>query len=174
MGWSLDRLEPSDVESLDRHFLSVGKALYLATAFEQKCRYLARLWKIIASLDEIGDASIALTLGRELRLRQLGRTIEQLASVPFVSENDIESLSRAKDARNYIAHEAANLGSLHAPRCALDQHHAKLHAEVLNLIPGDNLVSSWVYEIEEKEPAPSEIKASYRRRVEAWVFGDTG
>jgi len=38
---------------------------------------------------------------------------------------------------------------------------------------GDILVSQWVYEIEEKEPAPSEIVHLYPQLVGNWVFRES-
>jgi hypothetical protein len=40
------------------------------------------------------------------------------------------------------------------------------------LVAGDNIVSKWVYGIEEpREPAPLHLIAAYPRMVEEWVFG---
>jgi hypothetical protein len=35
---------------------------------------------------------------------------------------------------------------------------------------GDNLVSRWVYEIEEKEPAPTRIQREYQAVWRDWLF----
>ena len=38
MGWSLSYLGLKEPKLLDEFFLAVGKALYLASAFERKCK----------------------------------------------------------------------------------------------------------------------------------------
>jgi len=36
---------------------------------------------------------------------------------------------------------------------------------------GDNLVSRWMYEIDQKEPAPTAIQRLYPEWVDRWIFG---
>lgn len=52
MGWSLDYLKPSEPQLLDALFLSAGRALHLANAFESKCQYVLRM----ANLAETAQA----------------------------------------------------------------------------------------------------------------------
>jgi hypothetical protein len=41
---------------------------------------------------------------------------------------------------------------------------------VIDLANGDNIVSAWVYEIDEREPAPA-IVDYYTDLVDDWIFG---
>ena len=43
MGWSLSHLQHSNPALVDQALLSAGKALYLANAFESKCRFVLRI-----------------------------------------------------------------------------------------------------------------------------------
>ena len=47
MGWSLGYLPPKEPELLDHFFLAVGKALFLASRFEMKCRYVLNISKLV-------------------------------------------------------------------------------------------------------------------------------
>lgn len=171
MGWSLDYIPPADPELLNEFFLALGKALYLATAFERKCQYILQIEKLVESLKQTNDLEASMALVNVLKFRQLGRTIQSLGIISFVSAHDLSMLTRAKDARNYIAHEAGLIGSLHIPSKAILERIGALQREVGALILGDNLVSVWIYEIEEKKPAPSTIQQQYASWIEEWVFG---
>lgn len=172
MGWSLNYLPPKEPELIDAFFLAVGKALYLSNAFEAKCRFVLRIAKLAHHYEESGDASATISLAQALKDKMLGQTINGLGAFPEISSTDITLLEEAKDARNFIAHEGANFGSL-SDISAKQVHEQldRLREEVGKLTTGDNLVSRWVYEIEEKEPAPQEIQNTYAQRVQQWVFG---
>jgi hypothetical protein len=45
-----------------------------------------------------------------------------------------------------------------------------LRNEIITLSAGDNLISRWIYEISEKEPAPKAIQMCYQKMTEDWVF----
>lgn len=94
MPWSLDYQPPKEPARLEQLFLAVGKALYLASAFEAKCQFLLRIMKIVRHYESTGDTSAT----------------------------------------------------------------------------ADNLISTWLYEIDEKEPAPKGIQGAYREWVFQWVF----
>ena len=62
MGWSLDYRPVREPELLEQFFSAAGKALYLATAFEAKCRYVLRIAKLAHHSEEGGDASATMVL----------------------------------------------------------------------------------------------------------------
>lgn len=172
MGWSIDYLPIKQPELLEAFFLVVGKALYLANAFEAKCRFVLRVFKLAQLYEESGDASAVMSLAQALKDRMLGQTINGLTNFPDINSEDIALLEKAKDARNFIAHEGANFGYLSS--ISAEEVHERvdrLRKEVGELAAGDNIVSRWVYEIEEKERAPLEIQKTYPERVRQWVFG---
>ena len=174
MGWSLDYFPIREPELLYEFLLAAGKALYLATAYEKKCRYVLRIAKLADHYDETGDASATMALAAVLKDRMLCATIYELKSFSEIRASDITLLEKAKDARNFIAHECANFAPLSSVSAKhIQEQLTRLRDKVTVLANGDNVVSCWVYVIEEKEAAPVEIQSSYVQRVRQWVFGDT-
>ncbi|MGW6239749.1 hypothetical protein [Streptomyces sp. NPDC055094] len=49
MSWSLTLLKPREPELLDALFLSVGRALHLANAYEDKYQYMLRIGNLITA-----------------------------------------------------------------------------------------------------------------------------
>lgn len=170
MGWSLTYREPRDPDRLDAFFRVVGKSLYIANEFEAKCRYVLRLVNVVQQYEATGDFNAALTLVHAMKDKCLGPTLLALRSATS-SETDLRILERAKDARNFIAHECALLGELSLIRQQdLTDQLARLRKEVEQLAAGDNVISRWVYEINEKEPAPKGIQLNYVEAVVLWTF----
>ena len=173
MGWSLDYVPIREPELLAQFFSAAGKALYLATAFEAKCRYVLRIAKLAHRYQETGDASATMALAEVLKDRMLCATIKELKGFSEIEAADIDLLEKAKGARNYIAHECAGFGPLSGVSAkSIHEQLGRLREQVVVLAAGDNVVSRWVYEIEEKEAAPREIQDTYVLRVEEWVFGE--
>lgn len=172
MGWLLTG-RPGDRDvAFDDFFLVVGRALYIATGFEAKCRYILRLWRLVEHFRETGDASASLELVARLKDGTLGKTIGELRAVEGVTPDHILLLDQAREARNFIAHESADVGQLYSLSLAgmakrLDE--LRVHMEAL--APGDDLVSRWIYEIEEKVPASPWLMPKYRELILGWVFG---
>jgi hypothetical protein len=171
MGWSIGYLPPKEPELLNEFLLLVGKALYLSTVFEAKCKYVLRIMKIATYWEETRSVAATEQLIQTLRDRMLKTTITQLERFSEFNETDIEALLKAKDARNFIAHECANIGELSTASAMIILGQAELlrqHVEFM--AAGDNLVSRWVYEIEEKEPAPTRIQREYQAVWRDWLF----
>lgn len=173
MGWSLNSLPIRECNLLERFFPAAGKALCLATAFEAKCRYVLRIANLAHHCGETGDASAMMGLATVLKDSMLRSTIKGLKGFSEIKAANIDLLAKAKDARNYIARECAGFGPLSAVGAnAIDAQVARLREQVFLLAACDNIVSRWVYEIEEKETAPREIQSTYVQRGENWVFDD--
>ncbi|MBF0551325.1 MAG: hypothetical protein HQK60_12405 [Deltaproteobacteria bacterium] len=172
MGWSLGYLPPKEPELLDAFFLALGKALYLANAFESKCQFVLRIAKQVYHYKAYDDSSATMAFMQSLKDNMLGQTINELKLFPEFTPADIALLKEAKEARNFIAHESADLGYLSSISAKqLWEHIDRLREEVDKLVAGDNLVSRWVYEIEDKEAAPREIQKNYAQWVQQWIFG---
>jgi hypothetical protein len=174
LGWSLDYQPPKEPELLNALFLAAGKALYLASSFEAKCQWVLRIVTIVTHYKATGDNSATTELARAMKEKMLGPTIRELKALTEFTAGDLETLERARDARNYIAHESAKLGPLSSASAkTITEKLAQLRVELQALIDGDNLVSRWIYEISEKEPAPSGIQQAYPSWVLEWVFEGT-
>lgn len=171
-GWSLDYQGANNLPRIEEFLLAVGKALYLATAFESKCRGILQIARLIRNLKEASDDfDAALELTRAMRDKLLADTIRQLATFSELKAADVAVLDRARPARNFIAHEIADLGPLSGVSTnVLSDRTARLRSELAILVEGDNLVSRWIFEIEEKRPAPRGIQEQYPGWVSGWVF----
>lgn len=173
MGWALSYQPLKQPKLLDEFFLIAGKALYLASSFEAKCRYVLRVINVKEYVEKGGDISDAEAVVLVLRAKLLGPTIRDMSGFPDFDAEDVALLERAKDARNFIAHESANLGW---PLSDVSAHHihgnlVRLRREVENLTAGDSFISGWVFGIEQKEPAPQEVQQAYPQWVKRWIFG---
>ncbi|MGC4002420.1 MAG: hypothetical protein QM811_04465 [Pirellulales bacterium] len=172
MGWSLGYNTPIDSDLIDNYLLAVGKALFLATAYEHKCRFVLRIAKLANHYETTGDASATAALIGTIKDQLLCPTIKELSGL-VKSSIDLDVLLKAKDARNFIAHECADIGALWSVRPKhIHQHLDRLRQNVLELTAGDNIISKWVYEIEEKEAAPKGMISLYPQLVEKWIFGE--
>lgn len=171
MPWSLDYQPPKEPILLDKLFLASGKALYLASAFEGKCKFLLRIVKIVQHHESKGDTSATAALAKALKDKMLGPTIKELSSITEFREADLAIFERGKEARNYIAHESAQLGPLSSATAkSINAKLEQLRIELDALSAADNLVSTWLYEIDEKQPAPLGIQTAYPAWVCQWVF----
>lgn len=173
MAWALSYQPLKQPELLDEFFLIAGKALYLASGFEAKCRYVLRVINVTEYVKKCGDISDSEALVVVLKGKLLGPTVRDMSRVPDFDAEDITLLERAKDARNFIAHESTNLGWPLSDVSARHIHEnlVRLRREIETLAAGDNFISGWVFGIEQKEPALQEIRQAYPQSVQRWIFG---
>jgi len=150
--------------------LALGKSLYLASTFEKKCQYVLRLFDFGDMLHESDDVRTVFARAAARKDRLLGPTLERMSQHPLADSADIAILVMAKDARNYIAHEAGEIGLMQAAEVA--ESLAMLRRQVIKLAQGDNFISVWMFEIQEKKHAPKWMTQTYEARVLNWVFGD--
>ncbi|MFJ7902388.1 hypothetical protein ACIQ6V_18160 [Streptomyces sp. NPDC096198] len=173
MSWSLSLLAPREPELLDALFLAVGRALHLANAYEDKCQYVLRVGNLITAQ----EADPAMTLEEAIASvpgdKLLGGTLHGLAAHAIGQTMDMDTLHKAREARNWIAHEGASIGniwSVDSDRIA--QHAVRLRAAVTDLALGDNIISQWCHGLSEPhEPRPMDWINSYPDTVDTWVFG---
>lgn len=169
MPWSLDYFPVQHPELLDKFFLAVGKALYLATEYEGKCREYLHMIRLTNALQEGNDFDAAFVLVRTMRAKMLGGAIAELRK--SIREKDIDALDRAREARNLIAHQIASVGAISAVSTEeLATRTDTLRRALRELACGDNVVSKALYEIHEREPAPPTIQNEYPRWLDEWVF----
>ena len=159
MAWSISYLPPKEPDLLDDFFLAVGKALYLATSFEAKCRSVLLFTRLVDHIEQEHNLDAALTLTNQMKARMLGGTIRELKGSPHFAGANLEAVDKGRESRNFIAHEAADLGYplCYASSDNIAKRLAKLRVAVSVLAAGDNVVSRWLYEIEEKHPAGNAI-----------------
>jgi len=169
MSWSLTLVVPEEPELLDLFFTAVGKSLYLSNGFEYKCSYLLRFIKISEHYFQTNDADATHELAQALDDTMLGKSIAGLKDFPEFSAADIALLHRGREARNFIAHEGAALGGIAVRGKHIIENIMKIRPVVTDLAHADNLVSRWLYEIEEQQQA-TEMVQNYPVWVDRWVF----
>ena len=173
VGWSLSYQSPREPELLDAALLAAEKALHVANRFEAKCKYvltIANLGSVVRNdpVLSLTEAIAALPAGK-----MLAGTMRDLSDLlPGMTVGERSALESSRRGRNFIAHEGAGFGSVWAvSQESLGLHLRKLRAAVTDVAAGDNVVSGWVYEIEEKEHAPG----FSRRRTRTWLInGSSG
>ncbi|BEL12832.1 hypothetical protein Q0Z83_110230 [Actinoplanes sichuanensis] len=174
MSWSLSVRATRNPELVDAVLLAAGKSLYIANAFEAKCKSVLQIFNLVTAVEADSIRSLEDTLASLPPDRKLHQTIQGiLAHEDFGDRASVsEVLGKAREARNFIAHEGMNVGLLPELRAvSLAEHAARLRSAVSDLAVGDNLVSTWCYEISEREPAPS-IRNHYPEMVDGWIFGE--
>jgi hypothetical protein len=171
IGWDV---EPE--ADLIREILgATGKALYLSNRFEAKCKGIVRIANLWAMLDADPVATLVEVASRLPPEKMLGSVLADLFTHPEmgVTQQECAALIKAKDARNWLAHEgAATLGDLYGydVQRMLDALRM-LRIKVSDLVAGDSIVSAWEYMIEEPgEPLPA-ITRFYAELVDDWIFG---
>jgi hypothetical protein len=171
VGW---QVEPES-DLIAEILLAAGKALYIANRFEARCSLVlkaAHFWDIIDGDPVATMADIAARMPAD---KLLGRTLTELnaRSDIGITPQDSEALTKAKDARNWLAHEgAASLGDLYSYDVARMLTALRtLRDMVTDLASGDNIISTWAFAIEDPdEPLPS-ITRQYSELVDDWIFG---
>jgi len=175
MTWAISPFaikEPLAVESL---MLAFGKSLYLASEFESKCQFVLRILNVVEMFQTTttGSAKATFAAAAVAKDRLLAKTIEGMAKISVVTHEEIDALTKARIARNYIAHESGKVGSLHHLRAKhIAEAFAALRPAVIALAKGDNVISVWSLAIQEKQPAPEWMTQTYEARVLNWIFGE--
>jgi hypothetical protein len=171
MPWTIDLRTPQEPELLNEFLLVLGKALALANNFESKCTHYLRVIAISnatkegASLDDI--AQIAL----QFRPEMLASTLKKILQSDSISQSIRDVLNRARESRNFIAHQGGSVGDLYGVNAkAFTNGISVLREHVENVAHGDNIVSRWAYEVSERLPAPRSMADGYVPLVMAWVF----
>jgi hypothetical protein len=145
MGWSVGWALPPEADLIDEILLAAGKALYLANRFEAKCSLVLRTANLVDVIKTDPVASLEDIASRLPAGQMLGGTLSDLQTRTDmgVTPEVHAALTRARLARNYIAHEgAAALGDLYGygVQYMLDALRV-LRSNVADLAEADNIVS---------------------------------
>lgn len=174
VAWSLSLQELRQPVLAEALLLSAGKALYLANSFESKCQYVLRIMNLAQLIQTDPVLSLEQAIAALPQNKMLGATMHDILVHPVGSgAPNADLLHNARRARNFIAHEGMSTGQIWSlRRKSIIEHVERLRTAVADLAAGDNVVSAWCYEIDEKEPAPHDFKVAYPHIVATWVFGD--
>lgn len=156
--------------------LAFGKSLHIACEFERKCQHVLRflnlgeMFKVTdVEKGQLSDFLAALVAKPDL----LFLTIGGMSKIDAVTAEEIDGLTNARIARNYIAHESGKIGAIHD----LDAQHiadamSALRPHVIDLAKGDNIISVWSLALTDELTAPEWMTQTYEARVLNWVFGE--
>jgi hypothetical protein len=173
VGWSLGYAKPESSEVIDAACATAGKALYLANAFEEKCKWLLDTLNLATRLREDPAKKLVDALATLPGRQMLGATLKELHRSTLVDDDAMQVLDDAREGRNFIAHEGASFDAVYGVTMRqIVSYRERLHPAVQKLVVGDNLVSTWQYVISEREPAPALMIAQYEEMVLSWVFDD--
>ncbi len=175
MSFSIEPSGPEDEDLTEHFFQCLGRALYAATLFEQKCSWVSWIGQMVHEIRRDPNFRIPIKEPHEPddKPPRLNSSINALLKVASSeSAQELAVLHRGRAARNKIAHELSNVGPLGGLRSkrvkkALDS----LRTEVETLAQADVVASSWAYAIQEQRDAPSWLRENYARRLVDWVFG---
>ena len=142
MSWFLNYHSEPDSELSEAALLAVGKALYVANDFEVTCKHVLSVAEMSDYIQENKVASILEAFNAVFKERFLHGTIKDFGKVSDINEKHISILERAKDARNYIAHEGATFFAFNSQWLIIARLKT-LREEVRHLTQGANLVSLW-------------------------------
>ena len=164
----------SEFSERDNHYITaLGRALVLAQHFEMTCKEIV-MWFDIATMASKGTIKTVQDIKESSEIlleRMLASTIKHVGTNHKISDGDIEVLAKAKDARNFIAHQAANPVLMEGiPASAFVKSVEELRTNAEPLAYGDNLVSSWSYEFHEQECRPHLISTAYPAETLDWVM----
>jgi hypothetical protein len=171
MPWTL-HLQPICNPWADEALLTCGRALYVAQAFEGKCQELVRLGELVEAIRASPTANLDDLLLQVPPDQLLMRALKRLRRLLPDAESKTDSvLTPARAARNYIAHECAHFDIHFARVDPIRARMIRLRSEVAKLAAGDNLVSTWLYQVEERTPdTPRRLVEAYPRMIDDWVF----
>lgn len=175
MSWSIG-VRPPNSDLTDIVLLAAGKALYLCNSFEAKCNHILTLINLTEQISSDPVHSLEDLISRlpgNKPLYENIRNIKLKAEITGMTEDEGSALTKAREARNFIAHEGADFGSLYALKASTVQGHmVKLRSAVADLAIGDNIVSTLLYYADEpNEPIPY-LTTNYSDLIDLWVFGD--
>lgn len=168
--WIDTTIEDKNVE---QYLSSVGRAMYLCRNFETNFK-TALVWLDLATAHKAGK----LPLSKEALMKSyadkflsqmLGHSVRRLKEEFHPSEYTLDTLNTAKDSRNVIVHDATS-AIMNAKVETIKSSAIMLHKHVVNVAEGDNIVSAWHYEIQNKKQPTNKMTTSYIDDVVEWVF----
>jgi hypothetical protein len=185
MSWLVVR--PKNAYLVEQALYASGKALYVANRFEWKLQHVLRALKLAdaikgaealhASEAADGDEAVSARVERffvewpDHKVPGDAPKDTELGPSLGVSESEAALLRTARQARNEIMHQGADIGSLDSfDQTSMNTFLRRLRRWVADLAAADALVTSWLHVIEEKDPLPSHMLSDYSDAVDRFVF----
>lgn len=167
-------IDPEALNEFEESYvIAVGRALLVAQHFEESCKDFMKWWIISGALEEGVAKSVSdiRSISEKLTGLMLGGSIKRLRDDRDITDAEIAVLIRAKDARNYIAHEAVTaIAFISRFSRRRPDNLSRFKEAVCALVEGDNLISSWGYMFHEQEEPSAEHLAEYPGRLAKWIL----
>lgn len=152
-------------------YAALGRALYIACEFENNCRSLAFVFKIKEpqsndlSDEQFFEAVRKVVLGRLFNLNELISTRGKL------TEDYAAMLHAARDARNYVAHEAADdLDRLTKVPDGIGQWRRLMASKLQDIAFGKIIVAVLLSRNSAEATPTKEVTDAYPGKIESWAF----
>jgi hypothetical protein len=177
MSWSLSSFSVN--ARAEDMLSSIGRAVHIATRFEERCKFVLRLANLAEAHNQDHAATFDELIARVPKDRLLGATLTDLLKTVPVTPEDRARLHAAREARNFLAHEAASFdihnrpsGSVHEAVAGktsyasnnLVTHLKRTREQVRLLARGDNVISGVVLRRRGVRQATATIRSDRRLR----------
>lgn len=147
--------------------------MLLCQGFEDTCKRTLRWWSVAKRLSDGDRIDLESAAKDSERLMEsfLGIALRKIVGEYKINDEDARTLTAAKDARNYIAHESANSCSQSNFEIVFGHDEwTVLREHVLALANGHNLLCCWAYEFEERQPRPLTLSQAYPQQITDWIL----
>src|SRR5580658_1091233 len=102
MSWAVTPFVVKEPQAVEALMIAFGKCLYLACEFERKCQYVLRILNLVELFETTGDAKATFAAAAAAKNWLLGLTIKGMAKTGVVTSEEVNDLTKAREARNYI------------------------------------------------------------------------
>lgn len=153
-------------------FETLGRALFAAQEFEEKCRYLLRMLNLVEAFESAPGDPLESLVARVPKDKMLGQTIKALNTMHENDEDIVKILETATKARNFVAHESAHFHPRGHRADAVARIDLRLRPALKDLAVGDHWASKLVLALEDWEAvfAIGWIEKAYPDILESWVL----
>ncbi len=171
MAWMLD-LRPVSHERATDLLLMLGKITRLGWDFEHKVKYIGHMSQLVTTVQGNPDMGLEEIIN-SLPTNKYIPLAQRINAFGKSIGDDMKVLHTAREARNLLIHEGGEFplrGRMPADSSQISEWMEKMRLHVRQLAAGENLVGSWVYSIDERQPPPRALVDGYEKSVEEWVF----
>ena len=149
----------------------LGRALFVATSFETDCRMLALCLKLRDPFGDIGKSDEFERFIREPAVAKLATNVSTIVAGMGLSKNYSDLLKDAREARNFIAHEAAeDLDQVFPVEEARIKWGASIDLKVREVALGKLVVAMMLSKVSAIKAPDQVLLRTYLDQVSQWVL----
>jgi Protein of unknown function (DUF4238) len=148
---------------------AIGRAIAVCQHLEDCASHVSVTYAVTDLIMEgENDSDRLAEVARNAGRARFGGHIKRLASIPDLTQNR-NALEVGREARNWLAHEAADVIHVGYSVAGLTDRMREFHRRIRELCEADEVLSIASYEICEREPA-GYLASEYASRLSEWVF----